>query len=179
MCWEGLGAGGEGEDRGWDGRMASLTQWTWVSVNSGSWWWTGRPGVLRFMGSQRVRHDWATDLIWSEVQSIDIPERINHFNLWPILLLVICMLILSCTSCLYVLEMNPLWISPLPFASLLFSAICQASSNNHFAFLHFFPLWGMVLVITFCAVLRTYVHSCSGTLSTRSSHLNLLVSSTV
>ena len=114
MCWEGLGAGGEGEDRGWDGRMASLTQWTWVSVNSGSWWWTGRPGVLRFMGSQRVRHDWATDLIWSEVQSIDIPERINHFNLWPILLLVICMLILSCTSCLYVLEMNPLWISPLP-----------------------------------------------------------------
>ena len=46
--------------------MASLTQWTWVSVNSGSWWGTGRPGVLRFMGSQRVGHDWATDLIWSE-----------------------------------------------------------------------------------------------------------------
>ena len=90
MCWEGLGAAGEGEDRGWDGRMASLTRWTWVSVNSGSWWWTGRPGVLRFTGSQRVRHDWATDLIWSEVQSIDIPERINHFNLWPILFLVIC-----------------------------------------------------------------------------------------
>ena len=50
--------------RGWDGWMASLTRWTWVSVNSGSWWWTGRPGVLQFMGSQRVRHDWATDLIW-------------------------------------------------------------------------------------------------------------------
>ena len=46
--------------------MASLTRWTWVSVNSGSWWWTGRPGVLWFMGSQRVRHDWATDLIWSD-----------------------------------------------------------------------------------------------------------------
>ena len=61
-CWEGLGAEGEGDDRGWDGWMASLTQWTWVSVNSGSWWWTGRPGVLRFMGSQRVRHDWATEL---------------------------------------------------------------------------------------------------------------------
>ena len=44
--------------------MASLTQWTWVWVDSGSWWWTGRPGVLRFMGSQRVRHVWATDLIW-------------------------------------------------------------------------------------------------------------------
>ena len=63
-CWEGLGARGEGDDRGWDGWMASLTRWTWVWVNSGSWWWTGRPGVLRFMGSQRVRHDWATDLIW-------------------------------------------------------------------------------------------------------------------
>ena len=65
-CWEGLGAGGEGDDRGWDGWMASLTRWTLVSVNSGNWWWTGRPGVLRFMGSQRVRHDWATDLIWSD-----------------------------------------------------------------------------------------------------------------
>ena len=46
--------------------MASLTQWTWVWVNSGSWWWTGRPGVLRFMGSQRVGHDWATELNWLE-----------------------------------------------------------------------------------------------------------------
>ena len=61
-CWEGLGAGGEGDDRGWDGWMASLAQWTWVWVNSGSWWWTGRPGVLQFMGSQRVGHDWATEL---------------------------------------------------------------------------------------------------------------------
>ena len=66
-CWEGLGAGGEGDARGWDGWMASLTRWTWVWVNSGSWWWTGRPGVLRFMGSQIVGHDWATDLIWSDL----------------------------------------------------------------------------------------------------------------
>jgi len=65
-CWEGLGAGGEGDDRGWDGCMASLTRWTRVWVNSGSWWWTGRPGVLQFMGSQRVGHGWATDLIWSD-----------------------------------------------------------------------------------------------------------------
>ena len=63
-CWEGLGAGGEGDDRGWNGWMASLTRWTWVWVNSGSWWSTGRPGVLRFMGSQRVGHDWATELNW-------------------------------------------------------------------------------------------------------------------
>ena len=51
--------------RRWDGWMASLTPWTWVWVNSGSWWWTGRPGVLRFMGSQRVGHDWATELNWT------------------------------------------------------------------------------------------------------------------
>jgi len=63
-CWEGSGAGGEGDDRGWDGWMASLTRWTWVWLNSRSWWWTGRPGVLRFMGSQRVTHDWVTELNW-------------------------------------------------------------------------------------------------------------------
>ena len=63
-CWEGLGAGGEGNDWGLDGWMASLTRWTWVWVNSGSWWWTGRPGVLQFMGLRRVRHNWATELNW-------------------------------------------------------------------------------------------------------------------
>ena len=56
-CWEGLGAGGEGDDRGWDGWMASRTRWTWVWMNSGRWWWTGRPCVLQFMGLQRVGHD--------------------------------------------------------------------------------------------------------------------------
>ena len=61
------GAGGEGDDRGWDGWMASLTQWTQVWVNSGSWWWTGRPGMLQFMGSQRVGHDWVTELNWTEL----------------------------------------------------------------------------------------------------------------
>ena len=63
-CWEGLGARGEGDDRGWDGWIASLTRWMWVWVNSRSWWWTWRPGMLRFMGSQRVGHDWATELNW-------------------------------------------------------------------------------------------------------------------
>ena len=70
-CCEGLGAGGEGDARGWDGWMASLTRWTWASVNSGSWWWTGRPGVLQFMGPQRVGHDWATDLIWIWAPNIE------------------------------------------------------------------------------------------------------------
>ena len=63
-CWERLKAKGEGDDRGWDGWMASPTQWTWVWVNSRSWWWTGRPGVLQSIGSQRVRHDWATEMNW-------------------------------------------------------------------------------------------------------------------
>ena len=69
-CWKGFGTGGEGDDRGWDGWMASLTRWTWVWANSGSWWWTGRPGVLQFMESQRIRHDWATELNWTEL-SVD------------------------------------------------------------------------------------------------------------
>ena len=66
-CWERLRAGGEGDDRGWDGWMASPTQWTWVWVDSGSWWRTGKPGVLWFMGSQRVGHDWVTEMNWTEV----------------------------------------------------------------------------------------------------------------
>ena len=65
--WQRLKEGGEGDDRGWDGRMASPTQWTWVWVDSGSWWWTGRPGVLQYLGSQRVGHDWATELNWTSV----------------------------------------------------------------------------------------------------------------
>ena len=60
-CWERLKAGGEGDDGGWDGWMASPTRWTWVWVTSRSWWWTGKPGVLQSMGLQRVGHDWVTD----------------------------------------------------------------------------------------------------------------------
>ena len=63
-CWEGLKAGGEGDDRGWDNWMASLTRWTWVWINSRSWWWMGKPGVLQSMGSRRVRHDRVTELNW-------------------------------------------------------------------------------------------------------------------
>ena len=66
-CWEWLKVGGEGDDREWDSWMVSLTQWTWVWVSSGSWWWTGKPGVLQSMGSQRVRHYWVTELKWIEL----------------------------------------------------------------------------------------------------------------
>ena len=63
-CWERLKAGGEGDDRGWDAWMASLTWWTWVWVSSRCWWWIGRPGMLPPMQSQRVGHNWVTELNW-------------------------------------------------------------------------------------------------------------------
>jgi len=64
-CWERLKVGGEGDDKGWDGWMVSPTQWTWIWVNSGSWWWTGRPGVLQSTRSQRAGHNWMTELNWT------------------------------------------------------------------------------------------------------------------
>jgi len=65
-CWERLKAG-EGDDRGWDGWMASLIRWTWVWVNSRIWWWTGNPGMLQSMGLQKVGHNCATELNWTEI----------------------------------------------------------------------------------------------------------------
>ena len=78
--WERLRAGGEGDDRGWDGWMASPTQWTWVWVNSGSWWRTGRPGMLQFMESQGVRHDWVTELNWIYIRYIQLKKVITYSN---------------------------------------------------------------------------------------------------
>ena len=74
-CWEGLWAGAEGDDRGWDGWMASLTRWAWVWVNSRSCWWTRRPGMLWFKGLQRVGHDWATELNWVILNDIEWANR--------------------------------------------------------------------------------------------------------
>ena len=84
--WERLRAGGEGDDRGWDGWMASPTQWTWVWVDSQSWWWTGRPGMLWFMGSQRVKHNWATELNWTELMWI---FSFSSTTYWKRLLLLV------------------------------------------------------------------------------------------
>ena len=79
LMLEGLGAGGEGDDRGWDGWMASLTRWTWVWVNSSSWWWTGRPGVLRFMGSQS--RTWLS--AWTKLKNyIRLKEQGDNRNQW-------------------------------------------------------------------------------------------------
>ena len=79
-CWEGLGAGGKGDGKGWDGWMASPTQWMWVWVNSRRWW-TGKPGVLRFMGLQRVRHGWVTEMTdWTEVLKNYCTLKIEVFS---------------------------------------------------------------------------------------------------
>ena len=123
LCWEGLGAGGEGNDRGWDGWIASLTRWTWVSVNSGSWWWTGRPSVLRFMGSQRVGHDWATELNWTELMHyiynfsiIYIMQRLRRKSLgfssmaFIILRCILCPLSIKRSKILFLLPIGlPRW----------------------------------------------------------------------
>ena len=82
LMLRGLGAGGEGDDRGWDGWMASPTQWTWVWINFGSWWWRGKPGVLQFMGLQRVGRDWATELNWTERHSTGNCTRYFVINYW-------------------------------------------------------------------------------------------------
>ena len=69
-CWERLKSGGEGNDRGWDGWMASPRQWTGVWISSGSWQRTGKPGVLQSMGLQRGGHDWVTELNWTESREL-------------------------------------------------------------------------------------------------------------
>ena len=74
QCWERLKGGGEGDDRGWDGWMTSVTQWTWVWASSESWWWTGKPGVLQSMGLQGVGHNWATELNLMKMVSHDGSE---------------------------------------------------------------------------------------------------------
>ena len=70
------GAEEKGDNRGWDGWMPSPTRWTWVCVNPGSWWWTGRPGVLQFMGSQRVGHNWATHTVTLSLCTVILKPKI-------------------------------------------------------------------------------------------------------
>ena len=74
LKWERLKAGGKGGYRGWDGWMGSPTQWTWVWVNSGSWWWTGRASVLQSIGSQRSQ-TWLSD--WTELKRSVLPNQVT------------------------------------------------------------------------------------------------------
>ena len=79
-CWERLKAGGEGDDRGWDGWIASLTQFTWVWVNSRSWWGTGKPGILQSLGLKRVGHDWMPEMILTEEFPMVVVRNDHPFN---------------------------------------------------------------------------------------------------
>ena len=138
-CWEGLGARGERDDRGWDGWVASQTWWTWVLVNSGSLWWTGRPGMLRFMGSQRVGRDWVTELNWitKDVEHLYLCLSSIHLCFWNIclntLLLLnwaICLLIINLQSSFYILNTNLL--SRICFSNALSqSKPCISFGNNN------------------------------------------------
>ena len=84
-CWKRFKAKGEWGNRGWDGWMASLTQWTWVWVNFQSWWGTGSPGVLQSMGSQRVGHNWETELNCASVSSSE--KRDNQRKVYKLQML--------------------------------------------------------------------------------------------
>ena len=125
-CWERFKAGGEGDRRGWGGWMASPTQWTWVWVNSGSWWWTGRPGVLQSVGLRRVGHDWVTEMNWiEEVLPDQVPGQHLFFT--------------GCSGQPVCAELSiSLW-GPCCF----FSEICPQSSPPRFAY------WFFVVLVLF------------------------------
>ena len=133
--------GGEGDKRGWDSWMASLTQWTWVWVNPRSWWWTGKPGMLQSMGSQRVRHDWATELKWMKnfafyrkvwsiiflcipprlfLSSIILPQVFTKYILWTQIKST------RTDLCLYQFSSVQL-LSHVWLFSISWTAVCQAS----------------------------------------------------
>ena len=106
-CWERLKAG-EGDDRRWDGWMASLTQWTWVWVNSRRRWWTGKPGMLQSMGLQRVRHDGATELNWTSQTSLPMFSTLVNSITVNWLLIILHLLLLSLQAILRIYPLPPL-----------------------------------------------------------------------
>ena len=104
-CWERLKVGGEGDDRGWDGWIASLTRWTWVWVSSGSWWWTGMPGMLQSMGAQN--RTWLSN--WTETERLedwrDWVKKLREY-LWGMFFHQRSIILLSCFSLLRKKENN-------------------------------------------------------------------------
>ena len=101
--------------------MASLTRWTWVWVNSGSWWWTVRPGMLQSMGSQRVRHDWAAELSWTELIFIQ-----NGLFLWDCK--IYSFFLIFCFSVLFQCSCSIFSTSPSLFQNMWVVSPCQLSA---------------------------------------------------
>ena len=110
-CWERLKAGGEGDNPGWDGWLASPTRGTWVWVGPGNWWWTGKPGVLQSMGWQRIEHDWVAELNWTETSlrkfsllwNSKVPMAFKICVTFPFPMSFVITLITSCTFIIMVI----------------------------------------------------------------------------
>jgi len=139
-CWERLKSGGTGDDRGWDGWMASLTGRTWVWVGSGSWWWTGRPGVLQSMGSQIIGHDWAAELNWTVWE--DAPLWAHWFTPFICISRVwgqSCFLI-HLASCIPPAPQQSTW------GSGSICCICFVSSHSHLEARNCWWLWHFLFI---------------------------------
>ena len=134
-CWERLKAGGEGDNRGWDDQMASPTWWTWIWASSRSWWWIGKPGVLQSMGSQRVRHDWVTELnCESRVQFIRQKPHPQNFVRWALLYFEL-MLILLPDNSFKLLRRAILWLNHSEASSWIFWGLNKGFYNRILSFI--------------------------------------------
>ena len=172
-----LGGIGGRRRRGWQRRrwLDGITDWMDMGwVVSGSWWWTGRPAILPFMGSQRVGHDCAPELKWTCMKCFlsisNFLEEISSLSHSIVFLYFLALttgesfLISPCYSWNSALKLVKLSFSPMPLVSLPFSPLFKTSLENCFAFLRF-PLLRMVFVTASCTMSQISVHHSSGTLS--------------
>ena len=133
--------------------MASLTRWTWVWVNSGSWWWTGMPGVLRFMGSQRVRHDWATELNWCWQWHLWYLYHRQYSTIWSVLFSTIWTATQPNNK-----THNPSLFRPEELLWIKQSAISLKAEFNVYTVCHYHlaPLWLLKVLLLFSGSVVSY-----------------------
>ena len=131
-CWERLKVGGEGDNRGWVGWMASLTQWTWVWTRSRSWWWMGKPGMVQSMGLQRVTHDWATEMNWAHSLSLT----------WTLLDRLLISTLLSSSSRVLSFCLFQIYSSVSSLCWILYFYFCELCRSSVFSGLVEWVTWG-------------------------------------